>query len=328
MTVGKKIFALLMVSALFALVPVFLRSQQSSSKPDSAEITKRKGVRIPVKVDMVTVPVTVRQTNGDFIKGLPQSSFRIFEDGKPQEITLFTPEVLPVNIAIVLDISGSVLPEWGSIKYSTKHFIENLKPEDQFSLITFNTEFLLKMDWGRKTDKLDDVLTSIYCKDNTKLWDAISAVSTDGFKGVEGKKAIIIMSDGLDNDSEVSFEEALQAAIRSEAAIYVVSKTQAVRQYYEYVYGTEHIPYKEFEQADAALRKFAQETGGRVLYPNSFGQLDNIYAQVDEELRNQYTLGYTSSNPAKDGSYRNITVRVALKDATITARPGYYASSK
>ena len=328
MTVGKKYFAFFIFLVLIALVPPFLKSQQSSSAVDSAEKTPLKGFVIRSEVDMVTVPITVRKAKGEFVKGLPQSSFRVLEDGKPQEITFFTQEALPVNIAIVLDISGSVLSEWGSIKYATKRFIEHLKQEDRFSLITFNTEFLLKMDWGRKTDKLDAVLSSIYCKDNTKLWDAISAVSTDGFKGVDGKKAIIIMSDGMDTGSEVSPMDALQAAMHSEAAIYVVSKTEAIRQFYEYKYGNGNVPSEEFAQADAALRKFAQETGGRVLYPNSFGQLDDIYAQVDEELRNQYTIGYSSSNTVKDGSYRNISVRVALKDAAITARPGYYASSK
>ena len=136
------------------------------------------------------------------------------------------------------------------------------------------------------------------------------------------------MSDGLDNESAVSYEDALQAAIRSEAAIYVVSKTEAVRQLYMAAnkgsyYGG--IPSEVFVQADLVLRKLAYETGGRVLYPNTFGQLDNIYAEVDEELRNQYTLGYVSTNTIKDGSYRKITVGVKEKGAAISARPGYYA---
>jgi Ca-activated chloride channel family protein len=326
MTVGKKYSAFFILLVLLAFVPAALKSQQSAPKSNQNEPLQSQGVRIGVSVNMVTVPITVRKANGEFIKGLPQSSFRVFEDGKPQEITFFTQEALPTNIAIVLDISESVRSEWGSIKYATKRFIEHLKPEDLFSLLTFNTEFLIKMDWGKKTNKLDAVLSSIYCKDNTKLWDTLWVISTDAFKGVDGKKAIIIMSDGMDTGSDVSFAEALQAAMHSEAAIYVVSKTEAIRQYYEYM--DAKVPPEDFARADAALRKFAQETGGRVLYPNTFGQLDDIYAQVDEELHNQYTIGYSPSNTALDGTYRNISVGVALKDAVITARPGYYASSK
>ena len=292
----------------------------------------QEGYKIGVEVNMVNVPVTVRRPEGGFIKELSKSAFRIYEDGHPQEIVFFAQEALPARIAIVLDISGSVRSEWGTIKYATKKFVENLKPDDEFSLVSFNTQIRLKIDWGRKIDRIDPVLTSIYCKDNTKLWDAIYVVSTDVFKGIEEKKAMIIMSDGLDNDSAVSYDDALQAAIHSEAAVYVVSKTEAVRQlmmfenaksgYYD------NIPQEIFVQADQALRKLAYETGGRVLYPNNFGQLDNIYAQVDEELRNQYTIGYISSNTAKDGSYRRIEVRVDAPKAAVSARPGYYAPNE
>jgi Ca-activated chloride channel family protein len=305
---------------------VLLWSQQQSGQPEPVS-KEQEGYKIRAEVNLVSVPVTVRHPEGGFIKDLPQSSFQILENGEPQEITFFAQEGLPIRIAIVLDISGSVVHEWGTIRYATKRFIEHLKPEDQFSLISFNNEVRLKMDWGRKTDRLDAVLTSIYCKDNTKLWDAIWVTCRDVFKGITEKKAMIIMSDGMDNQSMVSYEDALQEAIRSEAAVYVVSKTEAVRQSYEankrYYYGS--VPGEVFVQADLVLRKLAHETGGRVLYPNFFGQLDNIYAEVDEELRNQYTLGYVSTNTIKDGSYRRIDVGVKTQKAIISARPGYYA---
>jgi Ca-activated chloride channel family protein len=281
-------------------------------------------------VNTVTVPVSVRKPEGGFIKGLQQDDFRIYEDGVPQEITLFTQEGLPTHIAIVLDISGSVRSAWGTIIHATKKFVEHLHPDDRFALFTFNTEIRLKMDWGRATDRMDAVLGSIYCKDNTKLWDTVWAVCDSAFIGTEEKKAVIIMSDGLDNESSVSYEEALEAAVRSEAAVYVVSKTEAVRQMYLYAKSQNpqyynNIPQDIFVNADLVLRKLAYKTGGRVLYPNSFGQLDDIYSEVDEELRNQYTLGYVSNNTFNDGSYRNIEVRVNAPGATITARPGYYA---
>jgi len=103
----------------------------------------------------------------------------------------------------------------------------------------------------------------------------------------------------------------------------VVSKTEAVKTLMETEY--QNVPQKMFADADLALRGLAYETGGRVLYPNSFGQLDNVYAQVDEELRNQYTVGYLSTNAVKDGSYRHIDVRVEAQGAAVSARPGYYA---
>jgi VWFA-related protein len=306
------------------------RTRQSQNPPNQQQQQQPPGqFRIGVEVNMVTVPVTVRKPNDGFIKELPKDAFMVKEDGEPQEILTFSQEALPTHIAILLDISGSVNPEWGSIKYATKKFIENLKSDDQFALITFNTETHLRIDWCNKSDRLEDVLSSVYCKDNTNLWDAIYVVSNDLFKGIREKKAVILMSDGLDNNSTVAYKDMLEAAIRSGAAVYVVSKTEAVRESYiddmkqqGVYYG---IPEREFIAADDALRKLSYETGGRVLYPTNFGQLDNIYAQVDEELRNQYTLGYLSTNTAKDGTYRRIEVGVNAPDAVVSARPGYYA---
>lgn len=319
-----------MTACAFALtISAFAAAQQQPQKPQEQEKRDQEGFKIGVEVNMVTVPVTVRKRGSGFMKGLDQKAFRITEDGADQEILTFTQEAVPTRIAIVLDISGSVLSEWGTIKYATKRFVQHLKPEDQFSLTTFNTEVRLKMDWGSNADRLEHVLSTVYCKDNTNLWDALYLVANDVLRGIKEKKAIIIMSDGLDNNSSITYSEALEAAVRSEAAIYVVSKTQAVREsllarmaqagYYD------RLPQEVFAQADMALRKLAYETGGRVLYPNTFGQLDNIYAEVDEELRNQYTLGYISNNQLKDGSYRRIQVGIDAPDITVSARPGYYA---
>ncbi len=329
----------LLASAFLLLLAAGYSSpaQQAPAKPEGQQKTDQQksdqeGYKIGVEVNLVTVPVTVRRRDGGFVKGLPKNKFRVTEDGDDQEILTFAQEGVPTRIALVLDISGSVQSEWGTIKFATKRFTDNLKPEDEFSLVTFNTEIRLKMDWGRKTDRLDAVLGSIYCKGETNLWDAIYVVSNDVFKGIREKKAMIIMSDGLDNNSAVSYNDALDAAVRSEAAIYVVSKTQAVRESLLYRLAKagyyDNIPEEAFAQADMALRKLAYETGGRVLYPNNFGQLDNIYAQVDEELRSQYTLGYISTNQVKDGQYRHIQVSVDEADVIVSARPGYYAPNE
>lgn len=305
---------------------------EQEKKAPGAQKDEQESFKIGVEVNLVTVPVTVRKPGGGFVKGLPQQAFQILEDGVPQEILYFAQEGVPTRIAIVLDISGSVRYEWGSIKLATKRFVEHLTPEDKFALVTFNEETRLKMDWDHGPSRLDAVLTSVYCKGNTNLWDAIWVVSTEVFKDIREKKAIIIMSDGLDNGSTVSYSDMLNSAVRSEAMIYVVSKTEAVRQSIMYNMAQQRIydnlPHEVFVQADMALKNLSYETGGRVLYPNSFGQLDDVYAQVDEELRNQYTIGYISSNKVKDGSYRRISVGVSQPAVTVSARPGYYAPSE
>ncbi|HSW40021.1 MAG TPA: VWA domain-containing protein, partial [Acidobacteriota bacterium] len=191
---------------------------------------------------------------------------------------------------------------------------------------TFAEEIRLRMDWGTNTERVDAVLSSVYCKGMTRLWDAVWIVSNEVFNGIDGKKAIIIMSDGLDNNSYYTYKDAMRAVIQSNAAVYVVSKVEALRQINSFYYNS--IPQRELSVADSVLRSLAYETGGRVLYPNSFGQLDDIYKQVNEELRNQYTLGYISTNTAKDGTYRHISVGVAVENGSVSARPGYYAETR
>jgi len=325
MRIRKWTYTTLLLIGFAALVPGFLRSQQDGAISfDEEELPE---FRIGVDVGMVSVPVTVRRADGSFFRGLTQKSFRILEDGKEQEIVFFAQEALPTHIAIVLDISGSVRPEWGSIKQATKRFIEHFRPDDSFSITTFNTEVVLKMPWGKRTDRVDAVLTSIYCKDETKLWDAIWVVATEVFEGIDGKKVMIVMTDGLDNQSISSYADAVRASVENQIAIYIVSKVEALRQYFEYLYPG-GVPQGYFAQAESILRRLADDTGGRVLRPNNFGQLGDVYDEVSEELRNQYTLGYISTNTAKDGTYREINVGVSTQDArnvTITSRPGYYA---
>jgi len=343
MLMRKWIYTALLLVGFAAFMPGFLISQQGGAIETDAVLFDEDdlpAVVISVDVSMVSVPVTVRGTDGSFYNGLTRKSFRIREDGKEQEITFFAQEGLPVHIAMVLDISGSVRSEWGAIKYSTRRFLENLRPEDNFSITTFNTEIRTIVDWGKKNDIVDAKLSAVYCKDNTKLWDAIQVVSDELFRGIDGKKVIIIMSDGLDNESYYSYSEAVRAAVENGISIYIVSKTKALQQYYEYmmpqVAGANaqwemYMLNRELAQAESVLRRLAYDTGGRVLQPNSFGQLDDIYADVYEELRNQYTLGYVSTNKARDGSYREIDVRVLARDAPnvrVTARPGYYAPKK
>ena len=343
MRIRKLIYTALLLAGFAALMPGFLRSQQGVApgveQAAAADEGDMPSFVIRSEVNMVSVPVSVRRADGSFFKGLTQKSFKVLEDGKEQEIVFFTEEALPTHIAIVLDISDSVRSEWGTIKYATKRFLENFSPDDDFSLTIFNDEIKLIMDWGKTTDPVDAKLSSVYCKDKTKLWDAVWLVSTEVFKGLDGKKVMIIMSDGLDNDSLASYTDAVRAAVENEIAIYIVSMTKALNNYYDYLipqmgYNRNELMYRlqrDLVQGEAMLSRLARATGGRVLQSNDFGQLDNVYAEVSEELRNQYTLGYLSTNTAKDGLYREINVGVRTQDernVRITARPGYYAPRK
>ena len=127
-------FFLLLLLTFSGSAAVLPQGQQQPRKPDTAG-KEQEGFKIGVEVNMVTVPITVRKQEGGFLKGLSKDAFYVYEDGEPQEVVFFAQEGLPTRIAIVLDSSGSVRPEWGTIKYATKRFVENLKPDDEFASI-------------------------------------------------------------------------------------------------------------------------------------------------------------------------------------------------
>ncbi len=301
----------------------------SSPQKETPPADVPPGFKIGVEVNMVNLPVNARHTGGGFAKGLPQEAFHVYEDGAEQEISFFLQESVPVHVLLLIDCSGSVQTEWGSIKSAARKFAEALSPQDRLAVIAFNTLPKLVVDWTDKGAPLiDKALGRILPKGNTALFDALYVSFDDLFKNVTGKKAVILLTDGFDNNSQVNYENTLELAVRSEALIYVVSKTQALRnlmEFYQKEYGNVPINAMDFAAADQMLRHLTFQTGGRVLYPGTFGELGNIYLEVAQELANQYAIGYVPHNAQKDGKYRNIQVSVDRADIRVSTRPGYYA---
>lgn len=287
------------------------------------------GFKIGVEVNMVSLPVSARLASGGFAKGIPQEAFHVYEDGMEQEIVMFQQESVPVHVVLMIDCSGSVQTEWRPIKHAARRFAEALTKEDRISVIAFNTQTKLVVDWTEDGPALTEkALNRILPKGNTALFDALYVVFDDLFKGVTGKKAVILLTDGFDNTSQVTYEQALDLATRSEALIYAVSKTQALRntlEFYQSQYGNMNIDPMDFAAADSMLKHLTFQTGGRVLYPGTFGELGNVYLEVAQELANQYAVGYVPYNALKDGKYRNVRVTVDRAEVRISTRPGYYA---
>lgn len=310
----------------------------SEAKTDNDSRTKKDDFIIRTEVNMVNLPVTVRSHTGGFVKGLKKDLFHVYEDGVEQEISLFSQEQVPAHLVLLIDISESVRYEWGSIKNAARRFVAQLGPEDKVSVVVFNHETRLIQDWTNAAAKVSTALDSVFPKGRTFLWDALYVAADEMLRDVKGKKAIILLSDGFDNCVSgidihpkrcVDYPEGLDMAIKSGAMVYVVSEVQALRNQMEFAEKENGyrlgIPADAFIQVDLLLKKLAFETGGKVLYPDTFGELGNVYAQVAEELKNQYSIGYVSSNTFKDGTYRKVRVAVEKEKTTATTRPGYFA---
>ncbi|MBI1745214.1 MAG: VWA domain-containing protein [Acidobacteria bacterium] len=313
--------------------PVTPRSDSAQSQTDDFVIR--------AEVNMVNVPVNVRAHDGGFLVGLKKGQFHVYEDEVEQEIKLFSQERVPAHVVLLTDISESVRYEWGSIKNAARRFVERLTAEDKVAVIVFNHETRLLQNWTNVSSKISGALDSVFPKGRTFLWDALFVTCDDLLKAATGKKAIVLLSDGFDNCVShidihpkrcVEYTEALDAAVKSGALVYVVSEVQALRHQMEYMAKQQgrqdDTPPEAYHHVDRLLRTLAYETGGKVLYPDSFGELGDVYAKVAEELKNQYSLGYVSTNAFKDGTYRKIRVAVEAPKASVSTRPGYYSPKR
>ncbi len=332
---------------LFLLFSLFLGSlslaqeKQDEEAPTATETPAEdpadEGFRIGVAVDQVFLSVNARSLEGGFVRGLRQDQFQVYEDGVKQRIVNFSSEAVPVQVVLLVDISGSTRHSLPTIRRAALRFAKSLGQEDRIAVITFNDAPRLILNWTNDLEKIENALLSVYAKGQTVLNDALYVTCDDLLKDVAGKKAIILLTDGVDTGSMVNYQEVVDLGIRSEAIVYVASKLDeywgmAIAARMEFAVRSQIVPRQLTDDFILEVRRFLQkladQTGGRVLNSQAFSSLSEVYAQVAEELKNQYYISYVPSNRLKDGSWRNITLRVINPATVVGTRPGYYAPTE
>ena len=318
-----------MLALFLLLLGLFPAGQEESSEKQQGE-----GFRIGVAVDQVFLSVNARSVTGGFVSDLTREQIQVYEDGVRQEIVNFYSEGVPVHVVLLIDISGSTRQAQGEIHQAALGFAKSLDSEDRVAVITFNDAPRLILDWTNDIEKVEVALGSIYAKGSTVFNDALYVTFDDLLASVEGKKAVIALTDGIDTNSMVDPAETMNLAIRSESMIYVVSKLEeywagamAARMVYQRRTG--YVPKQLTDSFILSARRFlqrlAQQTGGKVLDTQAFVSLSDVYRQVAEELKNQYYVSYISSNILKDGKWRQVEVRARPAGVVVSTRPGYYA---
>jgi Ca-activated chloride channel family protein len=309
---------------------LFAQASQEEAPP------REEGFRIGVAVDQVSLSVNARSVNGGFVRDLGREDFRIFENGELQLISNFYSGEVPVKVVLLIDASASTRISQAEIRRAALLFAESLQGDDRVAIITFNSQPKLILNWTNEIEKVQYALESIYAKGNTVLNDAIYVTFDDLFRNVEGKKAVILLTDGVDTGSMVSFEESIDLALRSESMVYVVSKldeywTAAIQARHKLTAHGQLVP-KEFKDdfilnVRRSLKRLADLTGGKYLDTKAFMSLTDVYEQVAEELKNQYYIAYIPKNKAKDGKWRDIDVQVTRGGVVASTRPGYFATA-
>ncbi len=273
-------------------------------------------------VDLVALNVTVTDSDNRYVTDLDQSGFLLYEDGAIQDVTFFTRSQLPVALALLMDTSASMSEKMSTAQEAAIGFADRLREQDLASVIDFDNRVEILHEFTNSLDDLTAAIRRTSAGGSTSLYNAIynslkelAKVGAAISEATEiRRQAIVVLSDGEDTSSLVEFEEVLELAKRSNTVIYAIGLRSQERR-----------TRRGFREADFVLRQLAQETGGRHFFPDTADELPEIYQLISDELSSQYTLGYASKNPLRDGRYRRIVVRVDRPDVAARTKLGYYA---
>jgi VWFA-related protein len=292
---------------------------------------------IKVDVDVVNILFNVRDKHSGLIGNLTKDDFTIFEDGKQQEIKYFNRETdLPLTIGLLIDVSASQMNLIDIEKNAADQFFNNvIRPKDLAFLISFGADADLLQDYTSSARLLRKGLEGLQVNSGvgglqpgpvptagqprgTILYDAVFLASHDQLKGQVGRKVLVLITDGEDQGSRYSIKQAVEAAQKADALIY--SFFYVDRAFYRRGGGI------MFGGGNAgALRQMSDDTGGHVFQIDRKMTLQNAFDELNAEMRSQYAIAYTPSNPVKDGTFRRLEIRTGNKDWKVQARKGYYA---
>ncbi len=297
-----------------ALAGLIAAASAGAQEPASQEPAFRTGV------DLVSLNVTVTDRNSRYVTDIDVDRFRVYEDGALQDITFFNRTQLPIALSLLMDTSASMTEKMGTAQHAAIGFAERLRPEDLASVIDFDSRVEIRQGFTNTLDDLAAAIRRTSAGGSTSLYNAIyislkelTKIATTAAGDIR-RQAIIVLSDGEDTSSLVDFDEVLELAKRSDTVIYSIGlRSRDIR------------TRRGFREADFVLRQLAQETGGRAFFPDEVDDLAAIYAQISDELSSQYTLGYSSKNPLRDGQWRRLVVRIDQPNVAARTKQGYYA---
>jgi VWFA-related protein len=285
-----------------------------------------KDFSVSVDVQLVELPVSVVDKDGHPVSGLQKSHFEVFENGVLQNISIFKREDVPLSVGLVIDNSGSMSNKRGRVRTAALAFVSESNPEDETFVVSFSHEAFLEQDFTRSLQELARALRGFNSRGATALSDALYLSANHVSRGRKDKKALVVISDGEDNNSEYTLERALSKVRTTQATVYAVGLLDQYDRRGGGLFGR-----SPAGKAKDVLQKLASITGGKAYFPKSLTEIESICRQIARDLRNQYTLGYTPSNKQLDGSWRKIKVRLnppkGFPKVTVRAKEGYYAPS-
>jgi len=283
--------------------------------------TELDGPSVLINTDLITLTVTVTDTYGRYVSGLNKNAFSVFDEKQPQEITFFSDDDSPVSVGVIFDVSGSMSGD--KIKRARdalSKFIQTSHDSDEYFLIAFNSRAQLLLDKTRDGNAVLDKLTFVETKNQTALYDACYLGVEKVQRGVHPKRALLLISDGQDNDSRYTFNELRKLLKESDVVLYGIG-----------ILSGSDAGSSMGMEGQGVLDELAGVSGGKAFFPRSAAEMDDIFEQIALELRHQYSIGYKPESFTNNGKWHKIKVKVTpprgLPRLFVRSKDGYYAIS-
>lgn len=310
----------LVVALLFGLALCAHAGPQANARKTPPQEQNPPKQTYATNIVLVNTTLTVTNGDGQFISGLTKDDFTVLEDGEPQKIAEFSKEAaLPLKFALILDRSESVRGRFMFEQQAAGEFLSQIMQHtgDEGMVVAFDSNVFLLQDFTPDRKLLAEAVSNLSVAGGTSLLDAIYKTSRDKFLGgdIESRRVILVISDGEDTTSQASLDQTLRMALSAGVVIYSIGVDS----------GSKH-QMGELSGPDM-LRKLCRQTGGSAFFlGDKEERLSPLYRKIEEEIRNQYSIGYYSANPVFDGRYHTITIKTRSGDFKIHSRPGYYSA--
>jgi Ca-activated chloride channel family protein len=273
---------------------------------------------IRVNTDLVVINISVTDKEGQYVKSLKASDFKIYEDGvevPSNMISGFSLQEAPYAAVVLLDSSGSMEARFSLARSAAIRFLDGLRPEDVASVYRFDSKVERVQEFSGGRD-LAPIAYAIRAQGMTTLHDAIVEAAQRLADRTENRKAIVVLSDGVDTYSKASSDKAVESALAIGATIFAVDMSSI------------EVPGYKKRQSAGALKVFAEKTGGRFISTPGGPELREAFTGIANELGQQYTIAYRPANQKRDGKWRTLEVKVAREEVTVRTRTGYRAPKK
>ena len=303
------------------ITPRQTKKADATPPPDLIDPSLRTHTKPVIKeVDLVLVPVTITDPMNRLVTGLEKENFELTDNGQPQQIKHFSSEDAPISLGVIFDVSGSMANKIDKSRQAVVEFFRTANPQDEFFLVSFSDKPEVLVDFTSSVEDIQSRLVYAIPKGRTALLDAIYLGMNRMRKAKYDRKALLIISDGGDNHSRYTEGEIKSMVREADVQIYGIG-----------LFDRQPATTEESEGPDL-LANITEATGGRTFVIDSVNELADVATKIGIELRNQYVLGYRPTNPAHDGKWRKIKVKLnppkGLPPLHVYAKTGYYAPTE